>query len=108
MLPYRDSPLECEPYISKSRLIYITNIYKVTKESIILFKLSNGFIQAHHYDTNTNLLLTDDDLLMLELKDGQEVSRHLEKKADYAKCPAAMVKMYLQVKKIMVKISNRG
>lgn len=104
---YHDTALECEPFISKTRVVYISNIYKVPKENIILFKLSNGFIQAHDYDKNIHLLMTDEDLVMLQLEAGTELTRLVEKKANYAKCPAPMVKIYLQVKRIMSKINSR-
>ena len=105
---YQNSPLECEPFISKNRLVYISNIYKVAKENLILFKLSNGLIQAHDYEKDLYLVMTNEDLIMLELKEGQEMSKHVEKKNSYAKCPAAMIKIYLQVKRIMTKINNRS
>ena len=73
------------------RIIYITKIYKVESENIILFRLSNEHTQAYHYKKNLILILTDEDLLMVEIENGREVSRCLEKKKNYAKCSAKMI-----------------
>lgn len=72
---YKDHPLECQPYISLSRVVFISKIYKVDSESIILFKLSNDHIQAYNYKKNLHLLLTNDDLVLIEIENGREASR---------------------------------
>lgn len=103
---YREHPLECQPYISQERVIYITKIYKVQSENIILFKLSNEHIQACQYKKNLNLLLTNEDILLIEIENGREVSRFMEKKENYAKCSTKMLELYLSVKKILMNISK--
>ena len=99
--------LECEPFLNKQRLIYLTKIFKVESERIILFRLSNGTIQAHNYDKNINLLLTENDLIMVEIENGKQISKIVESKENYAKCPNKMVEIYLQVKRIMNKINSK-
>lgn len=44
---YETHPLICEPFLNKNRLVFICKIYKVKPERLILFRLSNGHIQAH-------------------------------------------------------------
>ena len=107
MKNYQNSALECEPYLSKDRIIFIKNIYKVAQENMILFRLSNGFIQVHEYEKNLHLLIADEDVVMLELEKDHEVSRHVEKKENYAKFPTGMLKIYLRVKKILNILKNR-
>jgi hypothetical protein len=46
-------------------------IYKVDSAKIILFRLSNGVIQAHDYDKNMHLLMTDNTIMMIEIEDGK-------------------------------------
>ena len=47
---YKDHFLECEPYYSSERVVYIAKIYKPKEGDFILFKLSNNTIQAHFYE----------------------------------------------------------
>lgn len=54
---YKDHYLECEPYYSSERVLYIAKIYKPKEGDFILFKLSNDTIQAHFYKKRTNLLM---------------------------------------------------
>lgn len=65
------SGLECEPFINKERLVYLIKIFKVESEKIMLFRFSNGTIQAHDYGKNLNLLLTDTDLVLIEIENGK-------------------------------------
>ena len=71
-----------------------------------MFKLSNEHIQACQYKKNLNLLLTNEDILLIEIENGREVSRFMEKKENYAKCSTKMLELYLSVKKILMNISK--
>lgn len=74
---------------------------------MILFRFSNGTMQAHDYGKNLNLLLTENDIVMVEIDNGREISKIVESKDNYAKCPNKMVEIYLQVKRIINKINSK-
>ena len=64
---YQDHPLECQPYLSLDRIVYITKIYKLEKNRIILFKLSNDHIQAFRYEKDLYLVITELEVVMIEI-----------------------------------------
>lgn len=45
--------------------------------------------------------------MMIQIDNGKEMGRIVESNDNYAKCPAKMVELYLQVKRIMNKINSR-
>lgn len=44
---------------------------------------------------------------MIEIENGRELSKLVESKDNYAKCPNKMVELYLQVKRIINKINSK-
>ena len=60
-IPMKSTPLICEHFLNKNRLVYIWKIYKVQPEHLILFRTSNGHI---------NVLITDDDYCSYNSKMG--------------------------------------
>lgn len=46
----------------------------------MMFKLSNGHIQVNQLGSEKSLLVTDDELVLLTVRGGAEVGRHVEKK----------------------------
>lgn len=65
------SAFECEPYLGKERIVYLTKIYKIDKEGLVMFRLSNGYIQAHDYKNNVNLLTNEISVVLIETSQGK-------------------------------------
>jgi len=45
-----------------------------------MFKLSNGHFQVHQLGSDKHLLVTDEELVLVTVRDGAEVCRHVESK----------------------------
>lgn len=107
ILSYNINRLDCEPYVGKDRLVYLTKIYKIREKNMVMFRLSNGFIQAHDYKKNLHLLTNEISVVLVEIDQGKEVSRISEQAENYMNFPAKMMSMYLEVRKILNSIKNK-
>lgn len=104
---YNVNALECQPYMGKERIVYLTKIYKIDKEGLVMFRLSNGYIQAYDYKNNMNLLTNQINVVLIEILNGKEISRVMEFVENYVNFPQRMMSFYLKVKKIVNSIKNR-
>lgn len=101
-------PLQCEPFLSIGRLVYVKKLFEVKSQNLLLFRFSNQNIQVCNYQTNQNLLITEDQLILIQIQNGVEVSRIIEKKDNYAESKSKeLIKLYLMFKKINAHIANK-
>lgn len=61
-----------------------------------------------NYLSNQNLLITEDELILIQIQNGVEVNRIIEKKDNYAESKSKeLIKLYLMFKKINAHIANK-
>lgn len=72
--PYLNNQLECEPFLNTARIVYLKRTFEVKSENIIMFKFSNNSIQVRQLGLNKLLLVTNDELVLVALNNGKEVS----------------------------------
>lgn len=77
MRPYLDNPIECEPFVSTSRVIYLKKTFEVKSENIMLFKFSNNHYQVCMDKSDKTLLITENELVLVTVRDGMEAHRHV-------------------------------
>jgi hypothetical protein len=74
----------------------------------MLFKLSNEHVQVNQQGSEKNLLVTDDELVLLTVRDGAEVGRHVEKKENYVDSKnKELISLYLKFKRINAQINGQ-
>lgn len=101
-------PLDCEPFVSMSRVVYVKKLFEVKSENLLLFRFSNENIQVCNYQTNKNLLITEDELILIEIKNGVELSKIVEKRDNYMESKSKeLISLYLMFKKINAHIANK-
>lgn len=67
---YLENQLECEPFLSTARIVYLKKTFEVKSEGLMLFKLSNGNYQVFQAGVDKTLLITDSELVLVTLKEG--------------------------------------
>jgi hypothetical protein len=65
---YSSWPIECEPFINTSRVVYLKKTFEVKSENLIMFKFSNNHIQVRQHDLSKTLLITKDELVLIILE----------------------------------------
>lgn len=80
MRPYLESPLECEPFVRTSRIVYLKKTFEVKAEGLMLFKFSNNNYQVFLSGFDKTLLITEQELVLVTLREGMEVGKHSEPK----------------------------
>ncbi len=101
-------PLDCEPFVSMSRVVYVKKLFEVKSENLLLFRFSNENIQVCNYHTNKNLLITEEELILIEIKNGVELSKVVEKRDNYMESKSKeLISLYLLFKKINAHIASK-
>lgn len=76
-------------------------------DNIMLFKFSNNHYQVCLDKSDKTLLITENELVLVTIRDGMEVGRHVENKENYVESKNKdLISLYLKFRKINAQITQ--